>query len=77
MARLSTTSGEYKYQYASEVDFDGIRLEVLTADDDVMFDVSGPVIGEMTVNTFGVEISAALLATAIMAARERGAASRK
>ncbi|MFJ6023537.1 hypothetical protein ACIQC9_02905 [Brevundimonas sp. NPDC092305] len=71
MAKLSATSGEFEYQWASDVDFDGIRLEVLTADRDVMFDVSVPEVGDMTVNTFGLEIPAELIATAVNAARKR------
>jgi len=76
MGTLSTKAGKVEYQWASDVDFDGIRLEVLAANGEVMFDVSIPDEGEMTINTFGLEISADLIATAVSAARQRTTASR-
>ena len=75
MAILSLMSGDFEYQWASDVDFDGIRLEVLGSDGEVLFDVSVPEVGDVTVNTFGLEISADLVATAVSVARERGSAS--
>ena len=39
MGTLNTTSGEFEYQWASDVDFDGVRLEVLNSDGDMLFDV--------------------------------------
>jgi len=60
-----------KYQWASDVDFDGIRLEVLSDDGTMLFDVSVPDRGSMTINTFGKDVAAALIEAAIEAARRR------
>lgn len=63
--------GAVKYQWASDVDFDGIRLEVLSDDGIMLFDVSVPDQGPMTINTFGKDVAAALIEAAIEAARHR------
>ncbi|MEO6217450.1 MAG: hypothetical protein ABIO86_15585 [Sphingomonas sp.] len=57
------------YQWASDIDFDGIRLEVLTNEGDMLFDVSVPNDGPITINTFGTEIAADLMMAAVEIAR--------
>lgn len=71
MGTLNTTSGEFEYQWASDVDFDGVRLEVLNSDGDMLFDVSVPEGGALTVNTFSNEVPAPLIAAAVDVARRR------
>ena len=68
MGTVATASGQVEYQWASDVAFEGIRLEVLTADGDVIFDVSVPDHGDITVNTFSSEVSASLIASAVAVA---------
>ena len=60
-----------KYQWASDVTFDGVRLEVLSDNGDVLFDLSVPDKGQMTVNTFGNEVAATLIEAAIEVVRQR------
>lgn len=71
MGTLSTASGEFEYQWASAVSFDGVRLEVLTDDGNVLFDISIPERGDLTINTFSNEIAASLITAAIDVARKR------
>lgn len=71
MGTLSTTSGEFEYQWATDVGFDGVRLEVLTGDGDVLFDISVPEHGDLTINTFSNEIPTGVVTAAIDVARER------
>jgi len=71
MGTFSTTSGKFEYQWASDVSFDGVRLEVLTGDGDVLFDVSVPEHGNLTINTFSNEIGIEIVEAAIDVARER------
>lgn len=71
MATLLTTDGEFEYQWASDVGFAGVRLEVLSGDGTVLFDISIPERGDLTISTFCNEIAANLIAAAIDAARER------
>jgi hypothetical protein len=71
MGTLNTTTGDFEYQWASDVDFDGIRLEVLTGEGDVLFDISVPEGGAVTVNTFSHEVPARLIASAVDVARGR------
>ncbi|MGY8667389.1 hypothetical protein Q3C01_34225 [Bradyrhizobium sp. UFLA05-109] len=58
-----------KYQWASDVAFDGIRMEVLSDEGDMLFDVSVPDEGPITINTFGKEVAANLVEAAIEVAR--------
>ena len=58
-------------RWASDVDFDGIRLEVFYRESDMLFDVSVPDDGSLTVNTFGKEVAADILVAAIEKARQR------
>jgi hypothetical protein len=60
-----------KHQWASDVTFDGVRLEVLSDNGDVLFDLSVPDKGQMTVNTFGNEVAATLIEAAIEVVRQR------
>lgn len=71
MGTLSTTSGEFEYQWASDVGFDGIRLEVLSVENEVLFDVTVPERGDFLVNTFSNEVGASLIIAAIDVARTR------
>jgi hypothetical protein len=72
MARLTSDGVEYDYQWASDVSFDGIRLEVLAAGGHVLFDVSVADGGSTSVNTFSNEIPAPLIAEAVRLAGLRG-----
>lgn len=58
-----------EYQWTTDVNFDGIRLEGLSDEGDVLFDVSIPDDGPITINTFGKEISASLIEAAVQIAR--------
>jgi len=71
MGTISTASGLVEYQWASDVDFEGIRLEVLAGDGNVIFDVSVPEQGDITVNTFSGEVPASLIASAVAVAEAR------
>lgn len=57
-----------EYQWASDVSFDGIRLEVLSNSGDVICDVCVSENGSTTVNTFGKEVGADVLVAAIKVA---------
>lgn len=63
--------GGYKHRWASNVEFDGIRLEVLSEADETLFDVSVPEHGPITVNTFSNEVPASLIAEAVSIAERR------
>ncbi|MET4632265.1 hypothetical protein [Kaistia defluvii] len=69
MGALKFEGRTVEYQWATDVSFDGIRLEVLSNEGDVLFDVSIPDDGHITVNTFGKEVSASLIAAAVEIAR--------
>ena len=58
-----------EYQWATDVAFDGLRLEVLSPEGDMLFDVSIPEGGPITVNTFGKEVAADVMLAAIETAR--------
>jgi hypothetical protein len=53
------------YQWASDISFNGIRLEVLTSKRDILFDVGAPESGHITVNTFGKDVDADLIVAAV------------
>jgi len=57
MGTLKLDDCAMKYQWASDVDFDGIRLEVLSDD------------GHITINTFGKDVPTDLIAAAVEIAR--------
>ena len=63
--------GAVRYEWASDVDFDGIRLEALSDDGATLFDISVPDEGPMTINTFDNEVAATLIEAAIEVARHR------
>lgn len=69
MGTLTLEDRTVEYQWASDVDFDGIRMEVLSDEGDVLFDVSVPDEGPITINTFGKEVAANLVEAAIEVAR--------
>ena len=69
MGTLKFEDRAAEYQWATDVSFDGLRLEVLSDGGDVLFDVSIPDDGHITVNTFRNEISASLIEAAVEIAR--------
>ena len=71
MGTMVVGSQTVEYQWATDVAFDGIRLEILSNDGDMVFDVSLPDDGPMTVNTFGNEVAADLIRVAIETAERR------
>jgi len=60
-----------EYQWATDVSFDGIRLEILSDDGEMLFDVSIPDDGPTTVNTFGKEVAVDFIRSAIEVAGRR------
>lgn len=60
------------YLWASDPELDGIRLEVNDENGDMIFDITIPDEGTITVNTFGVEVAAELIETALQVVRSRG-----
>lgn len=71
MGKQTLTDGAIEYQWASDVAFDGIRLEGLTDKGEVLFDVSVPEVGSITVNTFGKEVPADRIMAALKIAQQR------
>lgn len=69
MERLIREDCTVKYQWATDVAFDGIRMEVLLHEGDMLFDISVPDDGPITINTFGKEVAANLIEAAIEVAR--------
>jgi len=69
MGTLKRADITAEYQWASDVNADCIRLEVLSDERDVLFDVSIPDDGDITINTFGKDISADLVEAAVEIAR--------
>ncbi|WFU73890.1 hypothetical protein [Bradyrhizobium sp. CB2312] len=69
MGTLTFEERAEEYQWASDTAFDGIRLEVLSSGGDVLFDVSVPDRGPITVDTFGKDVAANLLMVAIEVAQ--------
>lgn len=69
MGTLTLEDCTVEYQWATDVAFDGIRMEVLSDEGDVLFDVSVPDAGLITINTFGKEVAANLVEAAIEVAR--------
>jgi hypothetical protein len=56
MGTLKLASRTVQYQWASDVNVDGIRLEVLSDDGNILFDVSVPDDGPISVSTFGMRL---------------------
>jgi hypothetical protein len=71
MGQFMHNNSAVKYQWASDIAFDGIRLEVLSETGDGLFDVSIPENGAITVNTFGKEVPASLVIAAVEIAQKR------
>jgi hypothetical protein len=71
MGTLTLEHRIVEYQWATDVAFDGIRMEVLSDDGDMLFDVSVPDDGPITVNTFGKEIAADLMIAVVEIAKRR------
>ncbi|MBU0780804.1 MAG: hypothetical protein KKC72_12270 [Alphaproteobacteria bacterium] len=69
MGTLKIENRTAEYQWATDVNFDGIRLEVLSIDGNTLFDISIPDYGHVTVNTFGKEVAADLIDAAVKIAR--------
>ena len=68
MQTFTVAGRTYRFQWASDVEFDGLRLEGLDGAD-VVVDVSVPTAGTMTVNTFATEAPAELIEAALDIAR--------
>ncbi len=69
MGTLAFKDRTVNYQWASDVDFDGIRLEMLSSEGGTLFDVSILEGGPITINTFGNEVAVELIEAAIEIAR--------
>ena len=69
MGKLMLKDHAFKYQWASDIAFDGIRMEILSDQGDVLFDVSVPEVGSITVNTFSKEVAADLIMAALEIAK--------
>ena len=70
MGTLKLEDRTAEYQWATDVNFDGIRLEVLSSDGTTLFDISIPDDGHITGNTFGKEVAANLIEAAVEIARQ-------
>ncbi|MFD1331456.1 hypothetical protein ACFQ4O_05525 [Methylopila musalis] len=70
MGTLKLENRTAEYQWATDVHFDGIRLEVLSSDGTPLFDISIPDDGHITINTFGKEVAADLIEAAVEIARQ-------
>lgn len=71
MGTLSYGDHTIDYQWATDVNFEGLRLEVWTSDENMLFDVSVADGGTITVNTFDKEVAAELMLAALDLARSR------
>ena len=71
MGKLTIGQDSFEYLWVSDVEFDGIRLEIHDLAGEHWFDVSVPEEGMMTVNTFSREVPAALIAAAVELAHHR------
>ena len=69
MGTLNLEDRTTEYQWATDVNFDGIRLEVLSDEGNVLFDVSVRDDGHITINTFGNEVNMDLIEAAVELAR--------
>ena len=71
MGTLTSKQGEYEFLWASDITFDGIRLEVYDQGGKLWFEVSVPDEDDLAVNTFSREVPAELLLSAMSIARAR------
>ena len=69
MGTMKLDERTIEYQWATDVNFDGIRLEVLSDEGNILFDVSIPDDSHITINTFGKEVPADMIECAIQIAR--------
>jgi len=69
MGTLNLENRTTEYQWATDVSFDGIRLEVLSDEGNVLSDVSIRDDGHITINTFGNEVTVNLIEAAVELAR--------
>ena len=65
------TTGPIDYHWASDVDFDGLRLEAVSQRGELLFDISVADDGPMTINTFGNEVAAKEVLAALEIAQRR------
>ncbi len=65
MGTLVVEGQAFQYQWASDVAFEGIRLEVLSPEGEVLFDMSLPEGGSATLNSFANEVPIALVTAAV------------
>ncbi len=71
MGTFAHNDRSFEYQWASDVEFDGIRLEVLGENGETLFDISVPEHGPTMVNTFGREVAADLIVAALAIPQQR------
>jgi hypothetical protein len=71
MGTLTLENQAVEYQWASDLAFAGIRMEILTEEGDMLFDISLPDDGPTTVNTFGREVAADLINAALTVVAQR------
>ena len=71
MGKLTTKHGDYEYTWTSDVEFDGLRLEITDLGGEHWFDGSVPEDGVRTVYTFSREVPADLVLAALALAEER------
>jgi hypothetical protein len=72
VASFSVADGEYQCLWASDVAFDGIRLEILDHSGAVFFDLSIPETGALAINTFSNDVPLEVVSAAVEFARRRG-----
>jgi hypothetical protein len=65
------TTGPIDYRWASDVDFEGLRLEAVSQRGELLFDISVADDGPMTINTFGNEVAAKEVLAALEIAQRR------
>lgn len=71
MGTLTLENRTAEYRWATDVSFDGIRMEILSDDGQMLFDVSIPEDGPTTVNTFGKDVPTDLIKLATEVAERR------
>jgi hypothetical protein len=69
MREFTTDGKTYRFQWASDGEFDGIRLEAIVGDD-VILDISVPDKGAMSLNTFGWDVPVDLVVAVLDIARQ-------
>ena len=69
MGTLKLHNRMAEYQWATDVNFGGLRLEVLSDDGNVLFDASILDDGHITINTFGNEVAIDLIEACVEIAR--------